>query len=63
MLSSVGELGRAGFTAIGRSADHAQTLFHEVQATVEREAARCPHPTRTPRSIHPRQFAAIPASP
>jgi hypothetical protein len=38
MLCSIDELGRAGFTAIGRSAAEADAIFEHVQATLVRQA-------------------------
>ncbi len=46
MLCSIDELGRAGFTAIGRSAAEADAIFEHVQATLVRQAQAYEAPSR-----------------
>ena len=45
MLCSIDELGRAGFTAIGKSGAEADAIFEHVQATLVREAQACAIPS------------------
>jgi hypothetical protein len=46
MLSSLDELGRTGFTAIGDTADEAEARFHHTETTLLEAAARREWPVR-----------------
>ena len=59
MLCSIDELGRAGFTAIGRTAAEADAIFEHVQATLIRQAQACETPPRIPRTAAARLALGI----